>query len=129
MRRDLALCLAIMEFAESKSDDGLATVNLEGVERGVVSAHVQMLRDAGLIEAERSNPGIGSTCWQVRRLTWAGHDWLDEHRPKQAAPKTKRFVAVKPEPDPEPELPPPYKAAGVRRVSSRSGAGAWEQPS
>jgi len=127
MKRDLALCVAIMQFAESKSDDGLATVNLQGVERGVVSGHVQMLKDAGLIEAERSNNGIGSICWQVRRLTWAGHDWLDAHRPKQAA--RRRFVAVKPKTEPEPELPPAYNAAGIRRVSSRSGAGPWEHPS
>jgi hypothetical protein len=126
MRRDLALCLAVLEFCEEKNDEGLATVTLENVERGVVSAHVLMLKDAGLIDAERSNSGIAGSSWQVRRLTWAGHDWLDAHRAKRTS-KSNRFVAVKTEAPPEP-VPALYKAMAVRRVSSRSGAGAWEQP-
>jgi hypothetical protein len=76
--------------------DPAATSQCEGFRAEERLYHLELLRDAGLIEAHitydgRDNP-ISA---HVKRLTWAGHDFLDAMRDDTLWKQTKENV-IKP---------------------------------
>jgi predicted ArsR family transcriptional regulator len=81
MKRDLDLCrrilLAIEEHPDARLDD---EPEFPDVPSEVVSYHIQLLVNAGLISAEPTGWGRGRPQWIVLRLTWAGHEFLDTAR-------------------------------------------------
>jgi hypothetical protein len=70
MRRDLNLCAHILEVVEEKcSSGGLTPIDLEGVEPDVIDVHLQLLNEAGFIQAELVRNVGGSL---VRSVAIAG---------------------------------------------------------
>lgn len=78
MKRDMNLVREILFAVEdAPSDRRLAKLNLgRNVEEEVVSYHVMLLAEAGLIEAQDLSPRGGGLDW----LTWEGHEFLEAAR-------------------------------------------------
>lgn len=68
----------------------------DGFDSAVVAAHMQLLEEAGLIEANLLTlEGYGAVQGHVNRLTWAGHDYLDAIRNSGVWAKTKKLIVEK----------------------------------
>lgn len=84
MKRDLDLIRRILLAVELSDDDPRELVDLDvGDEHSltVVAEHVRLLHEAGLIEAANEETfGPDGYRWVPKRLTWAGHDFLDAAR-------------------------------------------------
>lgn len=80
MRRDLDLCRQILLLLEETPNCTNETeFRIAGVEPEVVSYHVKLLSDAGLIEAIDASD-FGGLKWIPLRLTWSGHEFIDATR-------------------------------------------------
>ena len=81
MKRDLELVREILLEVEKANADPDEWINLRIPDRApaLVSYHVKLLHDAGLLEATDLSDLSGS-CWAPRSLTWAGHEFLDAAR-------------------------------------------------
>ncbi len=79
MKRDLNLVREIL-FAVER-DEGLEALSAQ---RGqaLVAGHVAILKDAGLVEAKIFETDLLSVprAAHIIRLTWAGHEFLDNAR-------------------------------------------------
>lgn len=97
MKRDWELIRSIlfkveeMESTNTVLDDGW----FEGYPPEVVSYHMQILIEAGLVVGECSQ-GIGGPlrCY-VLRLTWNGHEFLDASRDNSRWKKAKEMLMTK----------------------------------
>ncbi len=81
MKRDLELVREIL-LAVEKSDqapDEWVNINLPSRNPSLVSYHVKMLHDAGLLDATDLSD-FSESSWVPRSLTWAGHEFLDAAR-------------------------------------------------
>lgn len=82
MRRDWDLArriLLAMEAQETARGE-LHPDQVQGYDAEIVSYHIRLLRDAGLIEAECSQAlGARLSCIATS-LTWTGHEFLDAIR-------------------------------------------------
>jgi Hypothetical protein (DUF2513) len=93
MKRDLDLVRLILlhlEGGEGASPSG--SVVSAFVEKGhdiaTLHYHLQLLHDAGLIEASEVMPGQ----WWPERITWSGHEFLDAARNEDLWQETRRRV-------------------------------------
>jgi Hypothetical protein (DUF2513) len=75
MRRDMKLCGRILAEVEKQPTSGLTPVRIEGSKSEEVDFHVMLLNEAGLVDAEQVRES-----WHVRRLTWAGYEFLERER-------------------------------------------------
>ena len=64
--------------------------NIEGYDANAIEYHLSLIEEAGLIEHVNSRPMQGI---MFRRLSWAGHDFLDAARDKTVWEKTKQTAA------------------------------------
>jgi hypothetical protein len=83
VKRDMELIRKILIQAEETDEETLATTwfGVEGYENAIVAAHVELLKEAGLVDA--MIPGsdqAGPQLARIFRLTWSGHDFLDSAR-------------------------------------------------
>lgn len=62
-------------------------VNVPGYEPAVINYHLEMLANAGFVEAPGSWPAAGGITF--RGLTWEGHDFLDTIRDPEVWRRTK----------------------------------------
>jgi hypothetical protein len=79
MKRDMDLARRILLDVETNpkaTGHGYHEVTIEGHDKTEVSYHIQLLEDAGLIEA-KSVSNMDELDGRVKRLTHAGHDFLD----------------------------------------------------
>lgn len=77
--RNFDLIRLILLRVESSSPDSLLQppdLNIEGYDPRVVVLHVEMLKDAGFIEAEIINMFSGNSCL-IRKILWEGYEFLD----------------------------------------------------
>lgn len=90
MKRDLDLVRKILLHLEGggASPSGLGAFVEYGYDIGAIHYHVQLLHDAGLIEADEIVPGQ----WWPERMTWAGHEFLDAARNEKLWQETKKRV-------------------------------------
>ena len=89
MKRDMDLCRRILLAAESIGGDSTSILReLREQDDNKVVEHVILLREAGLIDVTVRR-GQHEVVWNINRLTWAGHDFLD------AARAEGRWVKVK----------------------------------
>lgn len=83
MKRDMDLIRKILlEIELYNGDDDIQTLRIEPYPDGVITYHVSLLKDAGLIDATILF-GWGSvkpTGYSIRHLTWQGHEFLDACR-------------------------------------------------
>jgi hypothetical protein len=81
MKRDFDLVRTILLCLENAQNDPAEAIDLtiDGCSGALVSYHVLIMHEAGLIVAEES-PFSDNTDWEPKRLTWAGHEFLDNAR-------------------------------------------------
>lgn len=79
MKRDIDLA-RIMLFAIEKdkraTGHGFICLNIDGYPKEEVSYHVNLLYEAGLIDAIDLS-SLDNYRWEPRKLTWQGHEFLD----------------------------------------------------
>lgn len=95
MKRDLELIREILFRLEQKpaDKDWLADADFPKDSREAVAYHVELLEEAGLVEAAiRPATGI---YFRVERLTWEGHDFLDAVRNDTVWARTKETLRSK----------------------------------
>lgn len=98
MRRDLDLIRTILLAVEAApAGTMIRNTNIEapGFEPVAVSEHVQLLTDAGYLDANISaelNPSRPREC-HIHGLTWQGHDYLDTVRSPEIWMNTKQALA------------------------------------
>lgn len=99
MRLDLDLVREILlkvEAAPANRDVG--TVVVPGYDEDTVLDHIELLNDRGLIEANVTRAGSGEKrvyFAYVKRLTWEGHDFLENARNEEVWAQTKAIVKEK----------------------------------
>ncbi len=80
MKRDLDLVREILIAIESDPTPfGPKDLNLKDRDPVEVSYHVQIMDEAGLIEAMNLTSSSGY-CWCPKSMTWTGHEFLDAAR-------------------------------------------------
>lgn len=97
MVRDMDIVRSILlEVERIDPGEGPSEVSsLPGVDELVFAGHVELLKEAGFVEAAvaRAN-GVGAVAARADRLTWQGHDFLDAIRSDSVWSKTKSTVAA-----------------------------------
>jgi len=94
MRRDLELIRDLLLKLEPLSGPRAwqiigpndPRIQVEGHTSGEIEYHLRLLVEQGFVEKPRSGPMEGI---MFRRLTWAGHDYLDAVRDPKVWQKTK----------------------------------------
>lgn len=97
MKRDWELVRKILTQIEEldSSEINLKPSALEGYMSGVVSYHISLLKDAGLIEANCLRPISGELQCVATSLTWDGHEFLDKIRSDTTWGKIKGLAKTK----------------------------------
>jgi DNA-binding transcriptional ArsR family regulator len=99
MRFDLDLVREILlqvEAAPANQDVG--SVDVPSYSQDVVHEHIELLSDRGLIEANIRRAGSGEKrvyYVYIKRLTWEGHDFLENARNEEVWAQTKAIVKEK----------------------------------
>lgn len=73
---------------------GRVGIDIPGFSRVQITHHIRLLDEAGLIDAEDLTNMSGSE-WKAKRLTWAGHEFIDAARSDAVWQKTKTTVREK----------------------------------
>ncbi len=95
MKRDMDLARQIMlELEEAPYDGSLLKVDVADYDEGAINYHVMLLTEAGLIEAKDLSSFDGVE-WAPTRLTWQGHEFLDEARNENRWNQAKKTIAEK----------------------------------
>ncbi len=76
MKRDMDLIRKVLISLEEREDAGAGPLQIDGYDEPLISYHVMLLAEAGLIEATDMS-GSNSIEWMPERLTWSGHEFLD----------------------------------------------------
>ncbi len=79
MKRDMDLVRKILLDVEESDEWRHSAVTIERLDDEMVSYHVKLLHQAGLIEAV-DKTSLGTLCWHPTTLTWDGHEFLDAAR-------------------------------------------------
>jgi Hypothetical protein (DUF2513) len=96
MKRDMELIRTILLQIEENEESPLGWVDLHIPNQSseVVSYHVQLLRDAGLVEAQDVSSRVGLDM-RPKRLTWSGHEFLDAAKNDTVWNKAQEIVKEK----------------------------------
>ena len=94
MKRDMDLVREILMETEALPSDnyGGSVLVVEGVDGATLDAHIRLMDEAGLLNADYMSGTPGSTAY-VKSLTWEGHDFLDAIRDDSIWMKVKSRVA------------------------------------
>lgn len=89
MKRDMELIRKLLFAAEKLSveESGGTTLEIEGYDQQIVSYHVMLLEEAGLIKGIDMS-GVSDISWFVDRLTWDGYEFLEASRNEQIWKRT-----------------------------------------
>ncbi|MBX3371653.1 MAG: DUF2513 domain-containing protein [Nitrospira sp.] len=94
MKRDWDLVRKILLQLEEQ--DCLASDDVQGHDTRVVSYHIGLLNEAGLIKAGPTPRRTGSEqVWSASSLTWSGHEFLDQIRADSMWGQIKRTAREK----------------------------------
>lgn len=95
MHRNLDLCRQILLTLEAR-DPGAQVFNFAsfGVDEATVNCHIELLHEAGLLQAIISD-GFDGLSTRPLRLTWQGHDFLDACRSDSTWQKAKDTLREK----------------------------------
>jgi len=96
MKRDMDLVRMILLRVEAAETTGLSVsgLALDDYDSSTVARHIELLDEAGFVEAALLRGGGEIVGAQIQRLTWAGHDFLDAVRDDTTWQKTKQQVAT-----------------------------------
>ena len=93
MKRDFDLIRTILkEIEATPTGKFINQMECEGFDPDVVSAHLVLLEEAGLIEAAVLKMSSGHSRVKVSKLTWEGHDFLDAIKDDTLWAKAKKNV-------------------------------------
>lgn len=89
MKRDMELIRKILFETEKLSveESGGTTLEIEGYDQQIVSYHIMLLDEAGLIKGIDFSGG-SNISWFVDRLTWDGYEFLEASRNEQIWKRT-----------------------------------------
>jgi len=92
MKRDMELIRKILVAIEDHPKaQGSIPLHFDDYSDYDVSYHVKLLADHGLIEASDCST-MRDFCWQAKRLSWDGHDFIDAIRDDSRWKSAKRWV-------------------------------------
>lgn len=97
MKRDMDLCRKILLEVEANpraTGPAWLDLNIEGREPAEIAYHVQLLDEAGLLEASDLTTTTGLD-WRPVRLTYAGHEFVEAARRETRWQKAKSLVQEK----------------------------------
>lgn len=95
MKRDMALARRILLEVESwPFEKGGSIVEFEGIDPSVISYHVMLLDEAGLLKGTNASGG-NDICWFADRLTWEGHEFVETARDETQWKKAVQMVGEK----------------------------------
>jgi len=98
MKLDMDLVRAILLQAEAAPPNQFPKIELPEYPEDAITEHIQLLAERGLLDAAIAPSGFGSkriaTAF-VRRLTWQGHEFLQNAKNEQVWERTKRFIKDK----------------------------------
>ena len=95
MKRDMDLVRKILlELEDTPYELGGFDLELEGHSPDQISYHVMLLNEAGLIEANDLST-LGGPKWRPKRLTWAGHEFIEASRDESRWEKAKNIMKEK----------------------------------
>ena len=78
MKRNMELVRGLLLLAEADGDNEKLCAEYGN---DVVAGHVAIMKDAGLVEAAVALNSYGKPCaCEILRLTWKGHEFLDNAR-------------------------------------------------
>ena len=97
MKRNWELVREILLSLENKESslDYLEPEQVEGYGSELVSYHIQILDEAGLIEGHCTQAMGSPVHCYAKRLTWIGHEFLDEIRSETVWSRTKSLLKDK----------------------------------
>jgi len=86
MKRDMDLIRELLKYIEENSDDkplrNSLWIDIGDHSNETINGHLAIMIDAGLVAGTIGGVGNPTTVHKVR-LTWAGHEFLDEARDDQ----------------------------------------------
>lgn len=99
MKRNMDLAREILRLVEDSETDPIQGVSVEpleekGYSRVEVHYHIKLLYEAGLVDARDYTTNSGFY-WQLKALTWEGHDFLEAARNDNFWTKAKDIVLSK----------------------------------
>ncbi len=94
MKRDFELIKRILIEIESFPDDRYRNIKIEGYPKQEVDYHLYLLEQKNLIDAQNWKDNMGDE-WNVSKLTWAGHEFLDAAKNDTVWKKAKQTIAEK----------------------------------
>ena len=95
MKRDMDLVRKILlELEDIPYELGGFDLELEGYSPDQISYHVMLLNEAELIEANDLST-FGGPKWTPKRLTWAGHEFIEASRDESRWEKAKNIMKEK----------------------------------
>lgn len=97
MKRDMDLVRAILFAVESAGEGQILSnsgLQVDGFTAGQISAHVQLLEEAGFLRASISQEigHVTARGFHIYGLTWSGHEFLDTVRDASVWEKTKSTI-------------------------------------
>lgn len=97
MTRDLELIKQILLHFENKTDwKHEKNFEIEGYDSNLVAYHLQLIYEAGLINGEAITSNTGRIYDVIPfRLTWQGHEFLDNIKDQSRWTKIKKLVISK----------------------------------
>jgi repressor of nif and glnA expression len=97
MKRDWEVIRAILIGMEDLGDtnSSLSPGDVGGFDSDTVAYHMRILSEAGLIQAEVIDYVDGEIHCRATRLTWEGHQFLDNMRDQQTWNRVKRTIREK----------------------------------
>lgn len=97
MVRDWELIRKILTIVEQKETTHLSLTpdSIDGYESTIVSYHIYIMKEAGLIEAKCHKPSNASITCFAFSLTWNGHEFLDKIRDESVWTKVKSTIKDK----------------------------------
>jgi DNA-binding transcriptional ArsR family regulator len=92
MKRDMDLVREILLAVEAVDDHSLHELPvIDGYDQQLVGSHIEIMQEAGLIDAMDCRDLSGGY-WIPKKLTWEGHEFLDQIRPTERWSKTKAVI-------------------------------------
>lgn len=89
MQRDMDLIKAIIDHIHARTDVKPREVVIEGYDPSLVSRHLDILYQAGYLDATVSRRANGQVIFKVVDFTWDGHEFADTLKMQTVWEKTK----------------------------------------
>jgi Hypothetical protein (DUF2513) len=101
MKRDLDLIRSILlEIENTPAGQSVHHLDFEGIDPAIIAEHVELLTQANLIDAKLARAFnysgvLAVSNYDIRMLTWEGHDFVTNVKNKTVWDKVKSTIAEK----------------------------------